>query len=103
MPVKRFKARDTAVYVEALEWTGDNADEMEAFVGDIFDEAEGIAELRFSAEAIWRLRPGHWVVNEERVHGGFAVRIADDFASKYIEIPPGPAVAPRHPDHRPVA
>jgi hypothetical protein len=87
--------------VEAVQWTGDNADVLRAFAGPDFDEIDlddrtedpdETAAVRESEHGTWRgLKPGDWVV---RLDGGLYEFAADDFAKQYEPMPVAPAAAP---------
>lgn len=76
--------------VEAVQWTGSNADALRAFAGADFDEIElddrtedpdETAAVREAAHGTWRgLKPGDWVV---KLDGGLYEFAAADFAEQY--------------------
>ena len=76
--------------VEAVQWTGSNADQLRAFCGPDFDEIElddrtedpdQTAAVREADHGTWRgLAPGDWVV---RLDGGLYEFSAADFAKQY--------------------
>jgi len=84
----RYRHRTTEV--EAVQWTGTNADVLRAFAGADFDEIElddrvddpdETAAVREADHGTWRgLKPGDWVV---RLEGGLYEFSAADFASQY--------------------
>lgn len=85
--------------VEAVQWTGSNAEELRAFCGADFDEIDlddraedpdETAAVREGKHGTWRgLRPGDWVV---RLDEGLYEFSAADFAERYE--PAGVAPAP---------
>ena len=87
--------------IEAVQWTGDNADALRAFAGPDFDEIDlddrtedpdETAAVRESEHGTWRgLKPGDWVV---RLDGGLYEFAADDFAKQYEPAPAAPVAAP---------
>lgn len=93
--------RHRSEQVEAVQWTGDNADTLRAFAGPDFDEIDlddrtedpdETAAVRESEHGTWRgLKPGDWVV---RLDGGLYEFAAADFAKQYEAVPAAPATAP---------
>jgi hypothetical protein len=88
----RYRHRTTEV--EAVQWTGSNADQLRAFAGADFDEIElddrvedpdQTAAVREADHGTWRgLKPGDWVV---KLEGGLYEFSAADFASQYEAAP----------------
>jgi hypothetical protein len=84
--------------VEAVQWTGSNADALRAFCGPDFDEIElddraedpdETAAVREGRHGTWRgLKPGDWVV---KLDGGLCEFAAADFAEQYEPAVPAPA------------
>ncbi len=82
--------RHRTTEVEAVQWTGHNADVLRAFAGANFDEIElddrvddpdETAAVREADHGTWRgLKPGDWVV---KLEGGLYEFSAADFASQY--------------------
>jgi hypothetical protein len=83
--------RNRTAEVEAVQWTGDNADALIAFCGpfdfqmidpeDRTEDPDATAAFRESAHGTWReLKPGDWVVRRDR--DWFEVSAAD-FANLY--------------------
>lgn len=96
-PPARFRHRSPEV--EAVQWTGSNADQLRAFCGPDFDEIDlddrtedpdQTAAVREANHGTWRgLAPGDWVV---RLDGGLYEFSAADFAKQYEPAaPPVPA------------
>jgi len=96
---QRYRHRSEEV--EAVQWTGDNADVLRAFAGPDFDEIDlddrtedpdETAAVRESEHGTWRgLKPGDWVV---RLDGGLYEFAAADFAKQYEPTPAAPEAAP---------
>lgn len=85
MPVQTFRKKPAVV--QALQWTGDNAGEMDGFAGHLnWDDhpADSGAITVFTnvqAVASWKTcRPGDWVVSGEN---GLSVVEAGVFAEMY--------------------
>jgi hypothetical protein len=95
----RFRHRTTEI--EAVQWTGSNADALRAFCGPDFDEIEpedrtenpdASAAVRESKHGTWRgLEPGYWVV---KIGEEFYEESPADFAAQFEPVPsavPAPA------------
>lgn len=99
-PPARFRHRIPEI--EAVQWTGSNADQLRAFCGPDFDEIDlddriedpdQTAAVREADHGTWRgLAPGDWVV---RLDEGLYEFSAADFAKQYE-----PAAAPSAPADR---
>src|SRR6059036_1044109 len=95
-PTIRYRHRTAEV--EAVQWTGSNADALRAFCGPDFDEIElddrtedpdESAAVREGKHGTWRgLRPGDWVA---KMDGGLYEFAAADFAEHYELAVPAPA------------
>lgn len=83
--------RSKPVEVEALQWTGDNEDELRAFVGDLFeavapedrgDDPDQTAAVLDTRHGAWRcVYVGQWIVKGVK---GEVYPVADDvFAETY--------------------
>ncbi|HEY9373942.1 hypothetical protein [Streptomyces sp.] len=82
--------RHRTAEVEAVQWTGTNAEQLRAFAGADFDEIElddrtedpdQTAAVREGKHGTWRgLKPGDWVV---KLDGGLYEFSAADFAEQY--------------------
>lgn len=90
--------RKRPVEVEAVRWTGDNADELDAFAGDRFDPA-GMLTMTFGGDidaavydvlhSTWvRVSRGQWVIRG--VQGEFYPCADDVFRATYESIGPKP-------------
>lgn len=95
----RYRHRTTEV--EAVQWTGSNADQLRAFCGPDFDEIDpedrtenpdASAAVRESKHGTWRgLEPGYWVV---KIGEEFYEESPADFAAQFEPVPsavPAPA------------
>jgi hypothetical protein len=95
MAVQRFRKRP--VVIEAIRWTGDNAEEIKAFVG-VRDNGESRFLLPGEISGAWEhphvyedlhetwvtVFPGHWVV--KGTQGDFYLRADDVFAETYESV-----------------
>lgn len=88
----RYRHRTTEV--EAVQWTGSNADVLRAFCGPDFDEIapedrtenpDASAAVRESKHGTWRgLEPGYWVV---KIGEEFYEESPADFAAQFEPVP----------------
>jgi hypothetical protein len=85
MGPQRYRVR--AAEVDALEWTGGNVAEMEAFAGPAFSYYEGEASLLGNPGGAWHpLDVGNYAV--KGVTGEFFIIFGEDFADNYESITP---------------
>jgi hypothetical protein len=98
MTEQTARYRHRTAEVEAVQWTGSNADQLRAFCGPDFDEIDlddrtedpdETAAVREGKHGTWRgLRPGDWVV---KLDEGLYEFSAADFAEQYEPAGQAPA------------
>ncbi|WP_435601308.1 hypothetical protein [Streptomyces sp. C10-9-1] len=99
-PPARYRHRTAEV--EAVQWTGDNADQMRAFCSpfdfqtidpeDRVEDPDKTAAMRESVHGTWQgLAHGDWAV---KIGGRFVVGPAEDFAERYAPAVPVTSTPP---------
>lgn len=65
MSALRLRHLSTAVRTEAVQWTGDNADEIRAFCGENVQIVGGSLSVRLPGSQWWGyVRRGHYLVRD---------------------------------------
>lgn len=76
------KFRKRALDIEAVQWTGDNIDEVRRFTNNEADIDEATGELAIATlEGVMFTEPGGWVIRG--IHGEFYACEASVFADSY--------------------
>lgn len=93
MSVQTFRKKP--VEIQAVQWTGDNEDEIQAWTGGAIgfhkidpgehvDNPDATAALYVAANSIWlAIETGEWVIRDSK---GFYPCKADVFAASYEEV-----------------
>ncbi|MFG2372588.1 hypothetical protein ACGFY9_14055 [Streptomyces sp. NPDC048504] len=94
MTTNPHRYRHRSEEIEAIQWTGTNADELRAFCGPDFEEIDpedrtenpdASAAVRESKHGTWRgLEPGYWVV---KIGEEFYEESPADFAAQFEPVP----------------